>query len=140
MIKVSSLTPAEVTAFWGALKPFCEKALNKTGWTKRHTPESIYSNLIEGDMFAAVIHDTGQIYSLAILKETEFPLGRGLLVFMISGDDMAQWADLLHAYLVDYAQEHGIRWIDSYARPGLSRKYLDNLGYDYQRIHCTYEV
>jgi hypothetical protein len=140
MIKVSTLTKGDVVMIWSELKPFCEKALNKTGWTKRHTSESIYENLVEGDMFAAVIHDDSKIHSLAVLKETEFPLGKGLLVFMISGDDMEQWAGLLHAYLVDYAQEHGVRWIDSYARPGLSRKYLDNLGYDHQRIHCTYEV
>jgi len=134
-MNVLLLKQSDIDVFWSYIDKMLVHVLDKSGWGKRYPIDSLYNDLIDGDLKCWIISDEKDIHGVAITQEIEYPLGKSLLVFQLVGKNMEVWHTQLSDSFDKYAKENGIKWIDACGRPGLGKKYLNTLGYKDLNYH-----
>lgn len=140
MVNILLLNRNDIPAFWEHIKGYLSDALDKSQWSERYPLPSLYADLLTGESQCWIVSKDQLIVGVAVTQEIQYPLGKSLLVFMLGGEKMSEWADRLHKEFEINARKNGIRWIDACARTGLGKKYLLNLGFKTLNNHYCYEV
>jgi len=140
LVSVFLLNQGEIHAFWQHIKDHLQGALDKSNWSERYPIETLYSDLISGEHKCWIISDSTTIQGVSITQDLEYPLGKSVMVFLLTGDGMHLWYEKLHESLVSYAKTNGMKWIDACAREGMGKKYLKNIGYKNNANHYVLEV
>lgn len=140
LVNVIPLQPGDIPAFWQHIKHILQDALDKSKWSERYPLEALHIDLINGENKCWIISEVNSIRGVAITQELQYPLGKSLMVFLLSGKDMHQWFENLNGCLMSYASENGIKWIDACAREGMGKKYLRQLGYENNANHYVLGV
>ena len=129
-----------VAPMWLKVRPFLDAALNKYGVNERFPLDCVLADLVSGKSQLWIIVDADKIVSATVTEVEEYPLGKQLIIFLMGGDSMQDWGDLLHDAMVKYAKEVGAKWIDTGSRRGIGKMFYDRLGYTRKYETYSFEV
>lgn len=134
------LKQSDIDVFWSYIDRLLTDALIKSRWIERYPIDSLLDDLENGVLQCWIVSDEKDIHGVAITQELEYPLGKSLMVFLLSGNRMIEWYKDLNIKLAKYAKKNKIKWIDACAREGLGKKYLSNIGYKNHANHYVLGV
>ena len=140
LVNVITLDKEDITAFWQHIKQLLIVGLEKSRWNERYPIQSLYTDLLTGELKCWIVSGDNIIKGVAVTQDIEYPLGKSLLVYLLSGENMHEWADHLHKEFIKYAEKNNYKWIDACARQGLGKKYLAGLGLNTLNNHYCFEV
>lgn len=135
-IQIYKVDKEQVTEWWLHVRPFLESALCKFGVNERFPLDCVLRDLVNGRSQLWTIASNDQITSAVVTEVEHYPLGDALIIFLMGGESMQDWGDLLHDAMVKYADEIGAKWIDTGSRRGIGKMFYDRLGYS--RKYETY--
>ncbi len=135
------LVPSDnVSLIWLKVRPFLDAALNKYGVSERFPLDCVLADLVSDKSQLWIIVDADKIVSATVTEVEEYPLGKQLIIFLMGGESMQDWGDLLHNAMVKYAKEVGAKWIDTGSRRGIGKMFYDRLGYTRKYETYSFEV
>lgn len=140
MIEVFKINKEVLSDYWPYMRPFLQSALEKFDMDKRFPIDYVLLDLTAGRSQGWVIVESGTVVSAIVTEQIQYPLGKALNIFLVGGENMAEWGDILHESMVKYARENGISWIDTGSRRGIGKKFYDRLGYRRKYENYTFEV
>lgn len=129
-----------VTEFWPHVRSFLHSALCKFGVNERFPLDCVLSDLVDGRSQLWTITSNDQITSAVVTEVEHYPLGDALIIFLMGGESMQDWGDLLHDAMVKHAGEIGAKWIDTGSRRGIGKIFYDRLGYSRKYETYSYQV
>ena len=140
MIEIHKINRENVAETWPHMREFLDAALQKFGMHERYPLDFVLRDLISGQSQSWLVLDDSKLVSAVVTETIEYPLGKVLNLFLMGGEDMNNWGDILHEAMVKYAREINARWIDTGSRRGIGKKFYDRLGYARKYENYTYEV
>ncbi len=140
MIEIHKVNKDNVTDCWPHMRGFLDSALNKFGVGERFPLDCVLADLVSGHSQGWLVVEDSKLVSAVVTEIEEYPNGKALIIFLMGGESMDDWGDLLHDAMVKYAQEIGAKWIDTGSRRGIGKKFYDRLGYTRKYETYTFEV
>lgn len=137
---IYKISQDQITATWLHVRPFLDAALNKYGVNERFPLDCVLMDLVDGKSQLWVIVDNEKIVSATVTEVERYPLGDQLIIFLMGGESMEDWGDMLHNAMVKYAKEIGAKWIDTGSRRGIGKLFYDRLGYTRKYETYSFEV
>lgn len=125
---------------WPHVRGFLSAALNKYGVNERFPLDCVLLDLALEKSQLWVIIDNNIVKSAIVTEIEHYPLGDALILFLMGGESMEEWGDLLHDAMVKYAKEIGAKWIDTGSRRGIGKMFYDRLGYTRKYETYSYEI
>lgn len=115
--KVSGVPCETVADFWPDVLPMLAPAMKIGG--DNTTPAELL-DMLRGARCALWIVEDIEIVAAMVLH---FPHDRdSLMVWLMGGRDFDAWQPVAQPLLQRYARDHGKRYVEAYARPGLAKK------------------
>lgn len=139
-MNIIKLNVSDVDVFWSHVDRILTDALIKSKWIERYPIDALLDDLEKGNMDCWIVSDEKEIHGVAITQDLNYPLGDSLMVFLLSGSNMQDWYEDLNIKFIEYAKSKNMKWIDACAREGLSKKYLNVLGYENNANHYVLGV
>lgn len=139
-MNIYKISQDQVTGTWMHVRPFLDAALNKYGVNERFPLDCVLMDLVDGRSQLWVIVDGERVVSAAVTEVEKYPLGDQLIIFLMGGESMEDWGDMLHNAMVMYAKEIGAKWIDTGSRRGIGKLFYDRLGYKRKYETYSFEV
>lgn len=140
MIEIHKINRENVAETWPHMRDYFDAALRKFGMHERYPLDFVLRDLISGQSQSWLVLDDNKLVSAVVTETIEYPLGKVLNLFLMGGENMDDWGDVLHEAMVKYAKEINARWIDTGSRRGIGKKFYDRLGYARKYENYTYEV
>lgn len=140
MIEVRKVSKENAAEAWPYMREFLDAALRKFNMDERYPLDYVLKDLVTGQSQGWLVIDDSKLVSAVVTEVIEYPLGKVLNLFLMGGEDMSNWGDILHEAMVKYAKEIDARWIDTGSRRGIGKKFYDRLGYARKYENYTYEV
>lgn len=128
---ISCVPIDQLPGVWSALQGPIEKALSK-GQGDSTTPQLVYHELLEDRMQMWVIHDEDHYKACAIVSLFDGPT-RKLIVEVLAGHNLKQWAADLNQVLADARDLLGAKCVEASCRPGLA-EFLKGLGWKQKAV------
>lgn len=100
----------------------------------------VLRDLIDGNSQLWTIVSDDRVVSAVVTEVEHYPLGDALIIFLMGGESMEDWGDLLHNAMVKYAEDIGAKWIDTGSRRGIGKMFYDRLGYSRKYETYSYQV
>ena len=130
-----------IRPIWRDVREFLYRALKKYGQDDRYPLDYLLTDLITGKMqLWVIIGDGHNVMSATVTEIVRYPLGDAVNIFLMGGEGMDEWGDLLHDALVKYAKEVNAKWIDTGSRRGIGKKFYDRLGYVRKQENYCYDL
>lgn len=140
MIQIHKIDASEIPKFWIYMRPYLVNALNKYGMDERFPIDFVLMDLMSGASQGWLITEDDKAVSAVVTEVEKYPLGDVMIIFLMGGDSMEDWGDLLHEAMVKYAKEIDAKWIDTGSRRGIGKLFYDRLGYSRKYETYSYEV
>lgn len=141
MMNIYKISQDQITSTWLHVRPFLDAALNKYGVNERFPLDCVLMDLVDGKSQLWVIVDgDNRVLSATVTEVEKYPLGDQLIIFLMGGESMEDWGDMLHNAMVRYAKEIGAKWIDTGSRRGIGKLFYDRLGYKRKYETYSFEV
>lgn len=141
MMNIYKISQDQITSTWLHVRPFLDAALNKYGVNERFPLDCVLMDLVDGKSQLWVIVDAdNRVLSATVTEVEKYPLGDQLIIFLMGGESMEDWGDVLHNAMVKYAKEVGAKWIDTGSRRGIGKLFYDRLGYKRKYETYSFEV
>ena len=139
-MQIYKIAHDRVTSTWLHVRPFLDSALNKYGVNERFPLDCVLMDLVNGNSQLWVIVENDKVVSATVTEVEHYPLGDQIIIFLMGGESMEDWGDMLHDAMVKYAKEIGAKWIDTGSRRGIGKKFYDRLGYTRKYETYSFEV
>lgn len=137
---IYKIAKENVAENWPFMRDFLDAALKKYGMDARFPLDFVLRDLTTGESQGWLIVKDGKPVSAAVTETQDYPLGKAVNIFLMGGEGMSEWGDLLHEAIVRYAQEIKAAWIDTGSRRGIGKMFYDRLGYVRKYETYTFEV
>lgn len=141
-MRIYKIEKENIPIVWGEIRDYLEGALKKYEWQERFPIDYVLLTLLSGERQGWVIYDelTDKIVGAVVTEKIDYPLGRAVNGFLLGGENMDDWANLIDEAMVIYCQEVGARWFDTGSRRGLGRAYYSKLGYQETQTSYTKKI
>lgn len=139
-MEIYKISPDKITSMWLHVRPFLDSALNKYGVNERFPLDCVLADLVDNKSQLWVIVDNNKVLSATVTEIEQYPLSSQLIIFLMGGESMEDWGDMLHDAMVKFAKESGCKWIDTGSRRGIGKLFYDRLGYTRKYETYSYEV
>ena len=139
-MEIYKISIDQVPMYWPHVRKYLDAALKKYGVNERFPIDYVLLDLVLGKSQGWIIVDDDQIKSAIVTEIEHYPLGDQLIIFLVGGESMEDWGDMLHNAMVEYAKEVGAKWIDTGSRRGIGKKFYDRLGYTRKYETYSFEV
>ena len=139
-MEILKIPKEQVIDSWLHVRSFLSSALNKYGVNERFPLDCILLDLLTGHSQLWVILECNELKSAIVTEVEHYPLGDALIIFLMGGESMQDWGDLLHHAMVMHAKEINAKWIDTGSRRGIGKLFYDRLGYKRKYETYTYEI
>lgn len=140
MTEVYKIPKENIDQYWPVMRPYLDSALNKYGVNERFPLDHVLLDLCFGRSQGWIVVHDGVPVSAVVTEVEQYPLGSVMIIFLMGGESMDDWGDVLHQAMVAYAKEVGARWIDTGSRRGIGKKFYDRLGYTRKYETYSFEV
>lgn len=140
-MQIYKLNKEDIPGVWLTIRPFLDAALNKYDVSKKFPLDCVLRDLVSGASQGwVIVNDAGVVVSAIVTEIEHYPLCDTVIIFLMGGESMEDWGDLLHNAIVKYAQEVGAKWIETGSRRGIGKLFYDRLGYKRRYESYSYEV
>ena len=139
-MNIYKIDPKDIPDYWPHMRTFLDAALNKYGVNERFPIDYVLLDLMTGKSQGWVIVDDRTVVSAIVTEVEKYPLGDVMIIFLVGGESMEDWGDMLHDAMVEHAKEIGAKWIDTGSRRGIGKLYYDRLGYTRKYETYSFEV
>lgn len=139
-MNIYKIEAKDIPDYWPHMRPFLDAALNKYGVNERFPIDYVLLDLMTGKSQGWVIVDDRTVVSAIVTEVEKYPLGDVMIIFLVGGESMEDWGDMLHDAMVAHAKEVNAKWIDTGSRRGIGKLYYDRLGYTRKYETYSFEV
>jgi hypothetical protein len=139
-MNIYKIAPEDIPEYWKHIRPFLDAALNKYGVNERFPIDFVLMDLLLGKSQGWAIIDNDKVVSAVVTEVEKYPLGDVLILFLMGGESMSDWGDMLHDAMVVHAKEIGAKWMDTGSRRGIGKLYYDRWGYTRKYETYSFEV
>lgn len=140
MADIYKIEANEVVSYWPYMREYLNNALEHFDTHVRMPIDYVLCKLIEGEYQSWFIANEAGATGAAVTYIDEYPQGKVLFGFLMGGENISEWGDLLHETMVKYAREQGCNWIEVCSRKGLGKTFYNRLGYKNRYETYTLEV
>lgn len=123
MIPIIGLQPDEIEGMWPHVRPFIEKAMQRTGVIKDHDPDYVFEQLRTLNMQCWVGHKDDRIIVVHVTKIDVFPKRKVLWVLFTGAVEgtIDDWLEHIEVFKA-FAQEHDCAAVRGGGRLGWVKK------------------
>lgn len=133
--EVIHIPTSEVPAAWPALGGFVNKAAQRYSrdYDMKHMQEAIF----DGKAALFGVFKGGEPMAAVVTSEIVYPKRKVMLIELVGGANMREWADVFVQQMVGIAKRAGYAAIEARARKGWSRALKS---YNVKQVYIAYEL
>jgi len=138
-MQIHKIPKENIIDSWCDIRGNLIKPMIKSTTIDRFPLDFLLLSLIKGEKQAWVIWDETQNKMLAafVTEIYQYPTGLAVNLFLLGGEDLDLWRELLAECLLKYTQEIGAKWLDTYCRRGF---YKTLLGFNANEESTHYSI
>lgn len=133
--EVIHIPTSEVQAAWPALGGFVNKAAQRYSrdYDLKHMQRAIY----DGKAALFGVFEDGKPVAAIVTSEIVYPKRKVMLIELVGGANMREWADVFVQKMVEIAKRAGYAAIEAKARKGWSRALKS---YNVKQAYIAYQL